>query len=295
VAEFQFSPGWRGIDDTQRALASAFLPLSQAAPRLMAASAAADDSPVLLYQAFRQVLGNDPKYPAQQIGDCVSFGHAHGNDLLQCVEISLGEPASFQETDTEVVYGFAREISGDLGNQDGSYGSAAVKAMMQWGLVSRQMMGSDGTYSGNRAKQYGREGCPQAVKDKARPFKLGNAALANSWDEVVAALRNGCPVTECSNFLPGGKRDADGFVQPSGRGGHCQCIIGVRFDKPGVCIMNSWGEDYYSGPTGLDCPKFAYWITRDIFERWIANSGDNWALTRSPDFALRPWDWSKVA
>lgn len=292
-----WTPGWKGVDDRQRALAAGFGSLSQVAPHLMRFSAdfAGDDSPVLLYSAFRKVLGKDPDYPAQQIGDCVSFGHGHGNDLLQCIQIAGGDNAEFAETDTEVVYGFAREISGDLGPSDGSYGAAAVKGMMEWGMASRAMMGKDGTYSGQRAKQFGRQGCGASIKQMAKPFALGNAALCNTYDEIVAALRAGSPVTECSNFLPGGQRDKDGFVGPNGGGGHCQCIIGARFDRPGLCIMNSWGSQYYSGPTGLDCPTFAYWLDREIVEKWICGSGDNWALSKTTEFQVKKWDWSKVA
>ena len=72
-------------------------------------------NPILLYKAWRDVLGKDPAYPAQQIGDCVSFGHGHANDLLQCIEIALGEPAEYRETDTEFIYATSREVAGILG------------------------------------------------------------------------------------------------------------------------------------------------------------------------------------
>lgn len=297
-----FVPGWKGRDDVQRAIAATMPTLSEVAPRLLARSAdfAADDSPILLYGAYRKVLGKDPDYPAQQIGDCVSFGHAHANDLTQCLEIALGEDAEYQETDTEVVYGFAREISGDLGRGDGSYGAAAVKGMMRWGMASRPMVdgvlgAGSGTYEGSRAKEYGLKGCPKPIKDAAKPFRLGAAALCDTYDEIVAALRNGYVVTECSDFLPGPSRDKDGFVRPSGRGGHCQCIVGVRFDRAGLCIINSWGSDYYSGPCGLDCPTFGYWLDREYVEKWICGSGDNWALSKSPAFEVKPWNWSVAA
>src|SRR6185437_14006897 len=123
-------------------------------------------------------------YPAQQIGDCVSFGHGHGNDLLQCIEIGLGEPVVYQETDTEFIYATSREVAGILGRQDGSFGSAAVKAMTTLGMISRPMLGDSGAYSGDRAKQWGYSGAPADVKAKAAPFKLGAAALVGTWDEL---------------------------------------------------------------------------------------------------------------
>ena len=78
-----------GCDATQQAFARQFPRLSQAAPHLF--GLVAPTEPVLLYKAWSDVLGKYPDYVAQQIGDCVSFGHGHGNDLLQCIEIKLGE------------------------------------------------------------------------------------------------------------------------------------------------------------------------------------------------------------
>ena len=112
---YQSLCGWRGIDATQKVFASQFSPLRQAAPHLFGAPPPTD--PVLLYKAWSDVLGKYPDYPAQQIGDCVSFGHGHGNDLLQCIEIGLGEPVEYRETDTEFIYAASREVAGILGTR----------------------------------------------------------------------------------------------------------------------------------------------------------------------------------
>jgi len=80
-------------------------------------------SPTFLYKAWHDVLGKDPDYPAQQIGDCGSFGYGHANDLIQCIEIALGESADYHETDTEFIYATSREVAGILGAGDGSYGA----------------------------------------------------------------------------------------------------------------------------------------------------------------------------
>ena len=193
---YQSLCGWRGIDATQQVFARQFSALRQAAPHLFGAPAPTD--PVLLYKAWSDVLGKYPDYPAQQIGDCVSFGHGHGNDLLQCIEIRLGESVEYRETDTEFIYATSREVAGILGTSDGSYGAAAVKAMTTIGMVSREMLGADGTYSGDRAKEWGRTGPPHDLETKAAPYKLGSAALVSTWDDLVAAITNGYPVTICT-------------------------------------------------------------------------------------------------
>ncbi len=276
--------GWRGADELQRTFAGQFPTMAQAAPYLMAADSPND--PILLYKAWRDVLGKDPAYPAQQIGDCVSFGHGHSNDLLQCIEISLGEPSVFQETDTEFIYGSAREVAGILGRQDGCYGSAAVKAMTTVGMVSRSMLGTDGTYSGQRAKSWGLSGPPDTIKSEAAPYKLGSAANVTTWDELVAALRNGYPVTICSNQGFTLARDQQGFCAGRGHWGHCMFIAGVRFDRPGACIVQSWGPDTPSGPTALDQPTFSFWADQSVISR-ILGEGDSWALSKSPAFQKR--------
>src|SRR4029077_11274464 len=129
VTAQDFPGGWLGADAIQQACASRFPALSATAPRLFSRSQPESRSPLLLYKAWYDVLGNEPSYPAQQIGDCVSFGHGHASDLLQCVEIALealtpgdaspldsGQAAAeYREIDTEFIYATSREIAGILG------------------------------------------------------------------------------------------------------------------------------------------------------------------------------------
>jgi hypothetical protein len=262
------------------------------------AEAPAPSSPILLYKAWRDVLGGDPDYPAQQIGDCVSFGHGHANDLLQCIEIAMGEPAEFRETDTEFLYATSREAAGILGRGDGSYGASAVKAMMAVGLVSREMLGQEGIYSGRRARLWGRTGAPAELKRKAAAFRLGSAASVSTWVELVGALSSGYPITICSNQGFAEVRDRDGFCQPHGQCGHCMLIAGVRFDREGACILQSWGPDKPAGSLTLGQPTFSFWADRRVVENILA-AGDSWALSRSPEFVTRPlpdhWSYHRAA
>lgn len=288
--------GWRGIDATQQHVASQFPALRQAAPHLFAAPP--PTNPILLYKAWAEVLGKYPAYPAQEIGDCVSFGHAHGNDLLQCVEYRLGAPVEYRETDTEFIYGASRQVAGMLGTGDGSYGSAAVKAMTTIGMVSREMLGSNGTYSGDRAKQWGETGPPQDLEANAASYKLGSAALVSSWDELVAAVTSGYPVTICTSLGFTLTRDNDGFCAAKGTWGHCMLIAGVRFDIPGACIVQSWGPDVPDGPTALDQPDFSFWVKQAAIEQ-ILGEGDSWALSKTTAFVKRDlpptWKYDSAA
>ena len=123
--------GWLGVDEIQRTFAAQFPALRQSSPRLFAAPPS--HQTVCLYRAYYDVLGQDWQgYPSQEIGDCVSFGHGHGNDLLQCIAVGLGGKSGYFETQTEFIYGASREVAGILGGGDGSYGAAAVKAMARY-------------------------------------------------------------------------------------------------------------------------------------------------------------------
>lgn len=295
-------PDWFGLSypEGAREAIAAMPKLRQSAPHLLAArarDAVGDTKPILLYKAWTDLFADYPPYPAQQIGDCVSFGHSHANDLLQCIEWVLDHgprgpaptPKDIQETDTEFIYGASREIGGMLGPFDGSYGGAAVKAMKEIGIVSRRMMGSDGQYSGRRAKQFGRSGPPADWKAKAASYKLGDYAQVTTWDELVAALHNGNPVTICSGQGFTMTRDEQGFCRARGHWGHCMFVAGVRFDREGACIVQSWGVDTPSGPRALDQPSYSFWADRKAIEG-ILSEGDSWALSKSPHFGASQAD-----
>lgn len=293
--------GWLDVPERFKT-ARAFRTFGQAAPHLVTAPAPGTD--VLLYKALKEACGGSyPDYPAQTIGDCVGQGHGHGNDLLQAVEIALGETTQvFQQTSTEFIYATSREVAGILGRSDGSYGSAAVKAMTTLGMVSRSMVGEaeggDGSYSGDRARQWGYSGAPAGLKARAQAFKLGTAALVGTWDELAAALSNGYPVTICSNQGFTLDRDADGFCRAKGSWAHCMMIGGIRFDRPGALIFQSWGSETPTGPLALDQPSYSFWADRAVVERILA-AGDSWAVGKTPAFLTRElptrWTYDRAA
>jgi len=290
--------GWRGVDAIQKTFAAQFPDLRQTAPRLFGAPVSTQS--VLLYKAFFDALGPDwPGYKSQEIGDCCGHGHGHANDLLQCIAISLGQLDTFRETDTEFVYGASRETAGILNSPgDGSYGAATVKAMTQMGMISRQMMGDQGPYSGARAKEWGRLGPPDEAKEKAAHFKLGAAALCSTWDDYVRAIQNGYPVTVCSQKGFSLERDAQGFCREEGRWGHCMFFAGVRFDRPGGLCCQSWGAMVPRGPLVMGQPDWSFWIDQPTVEAMLAE-GDSWALSNTPSFdpqkLPRAWTYGVAA
>ena len=253
--------------------------------------------PILLYRAYYDVLGGYPAYKAQEIGSCVGHSHAHAMDCLQCVEIALGEPSEYRETSAEFVYAASRAIAGILGPFDGSYGSAAVKALLRTGACSREMLGPDGVDSGRIAKAWGRTGPPDRYVQAAVAFKLGAVARITDRASAVSALWNGSPITICSSQGFTMVRDRDGCCKPSGRWDHAMHITGYDPGKKRYLIVQSWGPNTPQGPLYLDQPDYSFWADAGVVERRIFSAGDSWALFRAPEFARRslPSGWAKVA
>jgi hypothetical protein len=92
--------------------------------------------------------------------------------------------------------------------------------------------------------------------------------------------------------------DQDGFSQVRGTWGHCMLIAGVRFDRPGACIMQSWGPDMPDAPCALDLPSLSFWADQQVLERILAK-GDSWAMSKTPGFVQRPlpehWNYHQAA
>jgi hypothetical protein len=165
--------------------------------------------------------------------------------------------------------------------------------MTSVGIVSRQMLGTTGPYDGTRAKSWGSTGPPANFLAEAKGYKLGAASLVSTWAELVAAISNGYPVTICCDQGFVLTRDAQGFCAQSGTWGHCMMISGVRFDRPGACINQSWGRNVPDGPSALEQPDWSFWADQSDIEAILAE-GDCWALSNSPAFFARgvPQAWT---
>ncbi|AGA28405.1 hypothetical protein [Singulisphaera acidiphila] len=264
------------------------------ARNLMGANA---DKDLLLFKAWKDLLGSYPKYVAQKIGDCTSFASGHNVDLTQAIEIVIGgENESYKETSTEALYGAGRELANMLGGGDGCYGSALAKAVTTVGVAPREAVGE---YSGQRAKQWGHSGTPADIKKLMNEHKMGSAALVVSLDELDAALANGYPVTVCSNQGFTMSRDTDGFCSPQGSWAHAMLIAGKRITgRKGYLICQSWGSNVPSGPLALDQPDFSFWVEPNVIARMLAVR-DSFAFSKFAGYPGRPlpshWTYDKAA
>ena len=271
--------------------------LSTAAPELFGAFEPRGP-PVLLYRALYTV---QPGWVVgrQGIGDCVSWGFAHGANILLAVDYKLGRTGEWHDAATEAIYGGSRvEARGKTfaGYSDGSYGAAAAKWLTDFGIIYRQRYdGIDlSTYSSSLAKEWGAYGC--GGKDDggkldaiAKLHAIKTVALVTNFAEAAAAIENGYPIPVCSGQGFTSTRDKDGFAAASGSWSHCMCFIGVRYEpRPGLLCLNSWGPNWIRGPPWPeDMPAGSFWVDARIVDRMLGGR-DSFALSNYQGFPRRP-------
>jgi hypothetical protein len=297
MADAPLPTGWlRRPEEVEATLATMPRPLfAEAAPEV---EGTGEGRTTLLYKAWKDVLEGYFPYPAQQIGCCVSRGFSEGIDLLECVEIAVGKEAEvFTPTSHEAIYGMARvDVGGQRGSyEDGAVGAWAAKAVTLIGTVAQDVVGP---YSDRLAKDWGARGVPDEVRQKAARHKVKTSSLVRTYAELEDALANGYPVPVCSNQGFTLQRDRQGFCRPEGQWAHCMLIAGVRTDRPGALIVQSWGMNVPSGPLDLDQPSNSFWADRQVVESMLGMR-DSWALSRFDGYPARDlpaaWKWEGFA
>lgn len=308
-ASFGYTPDPEAAEEFLQAMPGGKETLKEQAPELFDGQ---NKDAVLLYRALN--LAYEQRYPGskwivgkQLIGDCVSWGWKHGADIRLAVDWRLGATGEWREAATEAIYGGSRvEARGRSsgGWSDGSNGSGAAKWVRGdngvGGIVFRQDyrgIASDECdltkYDGKgRAKQWGNYGCggkdDRGRLDKeAQKHRIRSVALCTSFEEAAVAVQNGYPIPICSGQGFTSTRDKDGFAHASGSWAHCMCIIGVRFDRPGVLILNSWGPNWITGPKWpSDQPDGSFWCDAKTADRMLAGR-DSYAVSGYDGFPKR--------
>jgi hypothetical protein len=287
---------------------------TEAAPHFFAAGGPAPPStgppepnkPVLLYRSLN--LAHVRKYGkpfivgAQGIGDCTSWGWGHAADVGLAIDYVLGTSGDFHTVATEAVYGLGRvEGSGRSrgGYSDGSYGAAMAAGVTKYGVVFRIDYTGQASaetdlrvYSKDRAKAWGNFGCGGQNDDgrldaQARRHPVKQVALVTTYAEAVEAVRNGFAIAVCSGQGFTKQRDAAGFARASGSWAHCMVFLGVRFDRPGLLCLNSWGPRWISGPKWPeDQPDGSFWVDEAVVERMLRGR-DSYAVSTIVGFPAR--------
>lgn len=279
--------------------------IRDAGPQLF--NAVGDEKEVLLYRALYKAYeikyGKPFVVGRQGIGDCVSWGWAHGCDIHLAIMYLAGDSADFKLVATESIYGGSRvEARGRTlgGWSDGSYGSAAAKWVKDYGLIFREQYPSADltSYSAKRAKDWGNygnggQGDNGKLDEEAKRSPVREVALVTTFEEAVAAIQSGYPIPVCSMQGFSLQRDADGFARASGQWAHCMCFIGVRYgNRPGLLCLNSWGPTWISGPKYPDdMPDGSFWVDKSTANRMLS-SRDSFAVSGYDGFPFQELDHS---
>lgn len=254
-------------------------------------------------RAHESLYGKPWVVGRQGIGDCVSWGWAHGVWIALCVDWETGkiaEPPAMVAT--ESIYGGSRvEARGRSsgGYMDGSYGGAAAKWVRDWGATFRQAYGpEDGghdlrEYDSGRAKSWGNFGNGGSGDDgkfdkvaKRHPAK--HVALVKTFEEAAAAIESGFPVPVCSGYGFSSTRDDQAFARRSGSWAHCMVFCAVRYgDRPGLLCLNSWGPSWVRGPKWpSDMPDGSFWVDAATVTGMLSG-GDSFAVGSVDGFRWR--------
>jgi hypothetical protein len=296
VPLFGYAPDRKG---TEAFLATLSRPtLSQAGPDL-----ALDESRDVFLGSALLSVSPEWKRGSQKIGSCVGWGWSLSCDILAACDILLrNEPEAYGGRVLEAsVYGFSRvEVRGQKNyGGDGSYGGAAAKAVTKYGTLhyGQTYNGQQFTdNSGNREKEWGRDGVPDSLEKFAAEHKVQSVALVASFEDTAKSLQNGYPVALCSG-MGFSMTLREGYMTPMGSWAHCQMAAGVRWNpEPAILVVNSWG-DCYTGTFDKNLPaqfqRSAGWVKAKDFTRMIGPGEDSFALAGYSGFKPRtlPDNW----
>jgi hypothetical protein len=256
--------------------------------------AVVEDRRSVLSEAAQKVLGHHIPTLRQEVGDCVSMGAANACMYLLAVQISAGEPIEFKDVFPPYLYGTSRVQVGKgriSCRSDGSVGSWAATAVMEYGAISSDAPGVP-SYSGQVARDWGCKGPPKPLLDLGKKSLVQSAAKVRTWQEARDAIISGYPITIASGVgfkMSGTLRGEKLFLQPSGQWMHQMVVIGYDL-SPEVCflILNSWGPDAHT-PVNQDGPPGSFWVNSKTMQR-ILDADDSYAYSAFAGFPAQEWD-----
>lgn len=266
-----------------------------------------DDGNAFLWKITFKARGGQhvPTLNQGGVGSCVGHGWATGVNYVVAIQAALktGPPQDPMVTIApEVIYGGSR-VNARPGQMpmigDGSNGSWAATFVSKFGVVSRGKYGSYdvSSYDESNCRILGRKGIQGELLEACKKNPVGTTALVTNADDAEKAIKQGYPISVCSNvgFAGQRSRDSDGFLKQSWQDwAHCMCFIGYRADKKAFYCMNSWGPTWVGGPTGPgEPPPGGFWIDRPTADKML-RQGDSYAISKAQGFPalnIQPDDW----
>jgi hypothetical protein len=239
-------------------------------------------------------------YNQGQIGSCVGNAEAMVLSTELSVDIMMGRMPFLYTTmaSAESCYALSREAGNMLGGGDGSYGSAAAESSVKLGCLWMQpYQGVDlSEYSVSLCREWGRGGVPANLKPIAAQTKLQSSYAIKKVDEAWAIIGAGHPINMCSQLGFDKRRDSDGASKQTGGWSHSMALIGRRTTASGrklfICI-NSWGEDWVSGPVFEDQPQGSFGIDYEVVDVALRGA-DTFVKVSMDGIKRKTLDWSDI-
>ena len=261
-----------------------------------AGSDRSDSTDLTLY--LKKVYGDKWYISQGSCGSCVAFGAALAVDILTAIQIvDHGMDKPVGRTDPMTIYwGSRKEIGGGRLWGQGSVGAWACKWLKDFGVIPQAKYPAIDLTTYDASVCCGsqdRSGVPDTLEPIARQHPVKTYAQVKTFEEAARAIENGYPVTVASNQGFTKRRDGQGFASPSGSWAHQMTIVGIRRDRPGALIANSWGPYYSGGPS--DMSPATKWVDASTINRMLSQ-GDSFALSdlvgwpkKSLSFARLNW------
>jgi thiol-disulfide isomerase/thioredoxin len=257
---------------------------------------------IFLYRPVEAVAKGH--FPLNQgaYGTCVAFGHAAACDILAAIDYIAGRTSKWLPASPDAIYAGSRNEAYQRESRSysqGSSGRGAVQWLNKYGGVLYKQPYPEfdidlSQYSIPRSRDWGAygnggrsDGINGKFDEEAAKHPIKKVALVRTLEELDVALKNGWPVTICSGQGFTSTRDSDGFCAPRGSWSHCMLICGKRGEgRKGYLILNSWGNDWVSGPKYKDQPDGSFYAEPAVVLR-ILRAGDSWALSDAEGFKPR--------
>ncbi|MDR1268041.1 MAG: hypothetical protein LBK82_00820 [Planctomycetaceae bacterium] len=231
-------------------------------------------------------------YQQGGVGSCVGNATAACLSVLNAVEeFNKKEPQEFTAMHSaDGMYGLMREAAGMLGGRDGGTGSGAAKAIQTLGsLYCVKYDAADLTVNNpDRARQFGRTGIGEKLKQEAKPRNVYSAVRVNNVQEAWSLIGNGYPINVCSGQGFSRTRDKDGVCKPSGSWSHSMAVVGRKTinNRKLFLIWNSWGDNWCSDPYVDDMPMGSFGVDFSVLDGMLKRS-DSFAYSDLNGFPKR--------
>jgi hypothetical protein len=313
-----YGMGWRPDEAAREAFVSTLkYPRFAATP---AGQADVPDTDVFMWNYVRQAWSKYsgpaktsapyPNVDQADTGICCGCGTKHAEDALTAVlQEAKGALTDWEPIAVESVYAESRVNIGhnQLQGEDGSNGSWVAQAARDYGnLLMRPYPSIDlSRFDPHRVQEWGDSGVPASLQSEAKKHVVQHISQVHSWDDCRKAIAQGYTLIMATNTgfnKPGtrrnqvnpGTRDKDGFIAPNGVWPHCMAGIGmVGGSRPGLFILNSWGDKAHGGPVGKGNPPIAgFYVDARVVDQMCKQRGSEcYALSGFDGFPAQQIDW----